>query len=155
MFVEYIKREEAIKLYNSMRNFVLNSEGHKYESASYLENADYADEAAKKKFTYENTEFKYKNIDDQTIIIRTSKHHHYLRWSKYGRYDNPTLHATVYLVDNSGLNEYEQWHVLVSNDPLDKCFATSPELPLDLIMPMDMNEEKLNELMKVKEKIKD
>lgn len=155
MYIECIKREEAIRLYNSLRNFVLNSEGHKLESDSYLKDADYADEDAKKKFTYEKTEIKYKNIGGRTIIIRTNKSHNYLRWSKYGMYDNPTFGATIYVQDESGLNEYEHWHVLVSNDPNDDCFVTNPELPYDLIMPDNMDKEKLNELMKVKGKKKD
>ena len=152
--IERLNLDESRKLYNSLRNFVLNSEGHKYNSGSYLENKNYpVSEEDKNKFTYEATEIKYKNIDGKNIIIRTYKGHNYLRWSKYGLYDDPTYQAIIYAERESDHSEYELWSILYSDIPYERYGrATSSELPLDSIMPADMNEERLNELMKKKVK---
>ena len=157
MKIENLSLDKSRELYNSLRNFVLNSENHKCDCGSYLEGRNYpVSEEDKNKFTYERTEIKYKNIDGKSIIIRTYKGHHYLRWSKHGLYDDPSYQATIYGErenDYGGHSEYELWNIVFSDIPYNHYgLATSSELPLDLIMPANMNEEQLAELMKVKVK---
>ncbi len=159
MRTENLSIDKSRELYNSLRNFVLNFEGHKYDSGSYLDEKNYpVSEEDKNKFTYERTEIKYKNINGDETIIRTYKAHHYLKWSKYGLQDNPSYQATIYAKRKSdyGCNsEYELWSVTFSDIPyMHYGLATSNEIPLDLIMPANMDEEKVNELMKIKEKKK-
>ena len=154
---EILSLEKSRELYNSLRNFVLNSEGHKYNSESYLEGKDFSvSEEDKNEFTYERCEFKYKNIDGKNITIRAYKGHQYLNGAKYGLCSEASYQATIYAEreNNYGNNgEYILWSVSFSDIPYE-CYgrATSSELPLDSIMPADMNEERLNELMKEKVK---
>ena len=157
MRTENLSLDKSRELYNLLRGFVLNSEGHEYDSGSYLDEKNYpVSEEDKNKFTYERTEIKYKNINGKEIIIRTYKGHHYSRGAKYGLQDNPSYQATIYTKreSNYGSNsEYELWSVTFSDIPyMHYGLATSSELPLDLIMPANMNEEQLTELMKVKVK---
>lgn len=154
---EILSMDKSRELYNSLRNFVLNSEGHKYNSESYLDEEGFSgNEEDKNKFTYERCEFKYKNVDGKKVTIRTYKGHSYLKGAKYGLCSEASYQATIYAEreNNYGGNgEYILWSISFSDIPHKQYGrATSSELPLDSIIPADMNEERLNELMKEKVK---